>query len=892
MNHLLRTCKCHWAGSEYLHWGGTLRRGPFAQPGTAPQFAPDSPISATQMRVELHLEPEAERAWGNTTHTCLVNAKQVREVRFHARQLEIGRVTVNGRRAEFDNSGEFVTIALARAARRGEKLAIAMDHAVTRPAAGLYFTNPDPDYPQRFRTVWSQGQDEDSRYYFPCLDAPHFKQRTEALLHVPRGWFALSNGHLVRHKARSSATEDLWHYRMELPYSTYLFSVVAGEFVLHKERWKDVEVRWYVQKGREREGRNAFGNTADILRFLSEFTGVHYPYRQYTQIAVPDFIFGGMENFTVTTQTDVTLHDDRAHLDFSSDDLVAHEAAHSWFGNLVTARSWAHAWLHESFATYLEALYLRDSEGQDEFDYQMLTDAETYFNEDTRYRRPLVTHRFEAPIDLFDAHLYPGGAVRLRHLHALLGDDAFRAVLQRYLEQYRCGVAETVDLARVVEAVTGSNYDWWFHQWIFSAGYPALEVSYTWKEEERMAELVIRQTQPYDDGTPEEKHRPYFRLPLRVAFHTGRKAQVFALRVQGAETRALFPLPQKPTLVLLDPDAECPVKRVKFEKPQDLLLRQLRAAENVIARIEAANSLAEKPSAAVTQALARRLKAEKFWGVQQRIARALGKIGGAAARNALIAALALPHPKARRAVVEALGYFKDDPAAAAALTRKAKQGDESYYVEAELARALGRCRAPKALELLREFVQRDSHAEVIRQGAYDGMAALAQPEVLGSLEAGARYGAPSLARPAAIRATGELGKRDLSLRAKTLELLQTAAEHRDNPAGSFRAKMAALRALESMGDLDGLPILARVAEREADGRLVRLARTVRNSLREGAAKPAEMVALRSDVDTVVKENKSLRDRLEALDQKQAAAKTRGRGRRAAPAKQGHSKRSG
>ena len=89
----------------------------------------------------------------------------------------------------------------------------------------------------------------------------------------------------------------------------------------------------------------------------------------------------GWENFTVTTQTDLTLHDDRAHIDFFSDDLVAHEAAHSWFGNLVTCRSWAHAWLHESFATYLEGLYLRESKGKEEFDFQMLRDAEAYFEE-------------------------------------------------------------------------------------------------------------------------------------------------------------------------------------------------------------------------------------------------------------------------------------------------------------------------------------------------------------------------------------------------------------------------------------------------------------------------------------------------------------------------------
>jgi aminopeptidase N len=873
MNHLLRTCKCHWVGEEYVHWGrlggseGWGARAPFAAPGTAPQFPPDTVVTSAEMQVVLHLDVQGERAWGTTTHLCRVHADSIADVKFNAKNLEISRVTVNGKAANFENTGDHVAVVLGRPAKRGDSLQIGIEHSVTKPAAGLYFTNPDPAYPKRFRTVWSQGQDEDTRHYLPCLDAPHFKQKTDAKLYVPKGWFALSNGEMVKHSKGATSSEDLWHYRMDHPYSTYLFSVVAGEFSEHRERAKYAEVRWYVQKGREKEGRNAFGHTSDIIRFLSEFTGVAYPYKQYTQIAVPEFIFGGMENFTVTTQTDLTLHDDRAHIDFSSDDLVAHEAAHSWFGNLVTCRSWAHAWLHESFATYLEGLYLRESKGKEEFDFQMLRDAEVYFAEDTRYRRPLVTNRYEAPIDLFDAHLYPGGAVRLRHLHALLGEPAFRGVLKHYLERHRWNVAETVDLARAVQSATGVNYDWWFHQWILGAGYPNLEVTYTWKAEEKLAELVITQTKPYEDGTAEEKHKPYFKLPMKVGFHVGGKLRVLPIQIEGKETRMIYPMDHKPSMVILDPDFECPVKAVKFNKPQDLLLMQLTEAPNAIARLEAATALAEKPSDAVIKALAKAFGREKFWGVQTRIARALGKIGGEAARDALIGNLDAKHAKARRAVVEALGYFKEDEAAAKALEKKATRGDASYYVEAETVRALGRAKTPKAQQFVATYLRRNSHAEVIRTGAYDALAELAQEKTLRIVEEGIRYGAPALARGAAIRAAGELARRHLPLRPPVLDLLRGVAEHRDRPAATFRAKMASLRAMESIGDLDAMPILNRVAEREVDGRIVRLAKNVRTALREGAAKPAEMTSLRTDVDTVVKENKALRDRLDALDQK-------------------------
>ena len=900
MNELIRTCKCHWQAGENLHWGrgaawGAERRA-FAPPGTAPQFAPDTPVTARHLRLELHLDLAGERAWGSTTHTLHVHAAQVRQVSFDAIGLEIGRVTVDGRAAAHSYDGRKVSVALRRPLERGQGCTVRLEHAVTRPAAGLYFTNPDGAYPQRFRTAWSQGQDEDSRYYFPCLDAPRFKQTSEALLYVPRGLFALSNGERVRHVARAGRGESLWHYRMALPYSTYLFSIVAGDFVEQRRRVRGLEVRWFVQRGREREGRNAFAETGDMLRFLAAFTGVPYPHAQYSQIAVPDFIFGGMENFTVTTQTDLTLHDDRAHLDFSSNDLVCHEAAHTWFGNLVTAREWAHAWLHESFATYLETAYLREAKGDDEADYQVLGDAEAYFHEDGQYRRPIVTQRYEAPIDLFDAHLYPGGAVRLRHLHCLLGDAPFRAALKRYLEAHRCGVAETADLARAVEEETGSNYDWWFEQWIHAAGFPSLELSYSWKAEEKLAQVTIRQTAPLTDPLGDAKAKRWFRLPSALAFQVGRRFERFPVTLEGESQRFVFRLAARPSQVLFDPDFECPVKQVKFDKGEELLLAQLEHAPRAVARIEAAAALADKPSSRAVQALGRALRRERFWGVQQRIARALAKAGGSAARDALLAGLNLAHPKARRAVVAQLGHFKDDARVAAALRRRARRGDPSYYVEAELARALGRsgaARQPATRTLLLDALGRDSHMEVIRSAALDGLAELGAAESWPVVAEHLRYGAPALSRPAAIRAAAELALRHPHLLQPVLEALARVAEQRDNPAASFRGKMAALRALVRLGDPDALPVLARVAAGEVDGRLVRQARLCANDLREGLRKPQELQSLRGDFDQMLKESKALRERVGVLEQKAKPPKAAGKAKAAkAAGRSGRSARGG
>jgi aminopeptidase N len=284
-----------------------------------------------------------------------------------------------------------------------------------------------------------------------------------------------------------------------------------------------------------------------------------------------------------------------------------------------------------------------------------------------------------------------------------------------------------------------------------------------------------------------------------------------------------------------------------------------------VARIRAADTLAEKPSTRVVKALGTQLKRDPFWGAQQRIARAIGRIGGDAARDALVAALNVPHPKARRVVVEALGWFRNDPVAAEALEKMARKGDKSYYVEAELARALGKANTPKALAMLKTMLRKPAHIEVIRAGAYDGLAELGLREGYALCAAGARYGAPEMGRAAAIAAAARLAQIHPDLRKPCLELLTGIAEHKDNPAGTFRGKLAALRALLRLGDLDALASLARVQESEADGRIVRLARVTAQRLRKQADKPQEMQSLRDDLDKIVRENKSLRERMDSLE---------------------------
>ena len=863
----VRYCKCHFNNGESEHWG-ILDRKSFAQKGAKAHFAPDTPLLPKHLLLELSFDWEQERVWGNTTYNLLVNGRNVREIAFDAANLEVERVMLGRRTLEFENTGDRVIISLDKPLKYGSTVQVKLFHSVTRPPAGIYFTKPDVAYPDRFKTVWTQGQDEDSKYYFPCFDQPNFKQTTEVKLHLPKGMFGLSNGSLL--KKKESAKESFYHYKLEIPYSTYLLSIVAGEFSEHESRVGGVDIKWYVQKGREREGLNAFKDTGKIIRFFSDYTGYPYPYKHYTQIAVPEFVFGGMENFTVTTQTDLTLHDDRAKLDLDSNGLVAHEAAHMWFGDVVTARSWSHAWLHESFATYFDALYTRESKGEDEFRYQLLEDAETYFREDSRYRRPIVTHIYKEPIDLFDAHLYPGGAVRLHYLKSLVGEPLFRRALTLYLKRHEYGLVETVDLIRCLEEVSGKNFDEWMAQWIFRGGYPMLELDYQWGAS-NMAEITVKQTQKAEKKGDEL----LFKMPLQIEFYYSKGSEKFSLEIKNKKEKFCFRLKSKPLYFRLDPDYECPIKKVKLNVSRALLHEQLKRDKDPIGRIEAAQSLVANASQTDIKMLSQSLKKETHWGVAHRIARSLGKIGGEFARDGLLKSVKANDAKVRLGIVRALGEFIDDDKVSRAM-KKIAEGDPSYRVEAEAFSSLGRIKARNCRPFLEGFLDRHSHNDIGRSAIFRALANLEEREAWATLCEGADYGAPQSSRFSAIQGLAQLAGRYEHLKPEAINALKRfARETRGTPSATFRGKLAAIQAMGQLESLEVIPTLRTLAEGETDGRLKRRAEETITRLFESAKKPGEMKLLRSDLDDLIKENKSLRDRVDIMEKhKDAKRKTK------------------
>ncbi|MFA5975446.1 MAG: M1 family aminopeptidase [Elusimicrobiota bacterium] len=794
--------------------------GRFAYPGSTPHYAPDRTFDTRHIRLELSLDFARQSLRGRCTTSLEAIQDGVQSMVFDAVDFKGIRVRSAGKPLRHEYNGRKLTLHWPRSFRAGAVVEVTVEYQLIRPKLGLHFVGPDRHYPKKPVQAWTQGEDEYNRYWFPCHDAPQERATTEVLITVPERFTAVSNGALLRttyHRAKKTRT---FHWRQDVPHPPYLVSLVVGEFTRIEDRWKKVPVLYYCPPGREDDARRAFGQTPKMIEFFSRKLGIPYAYAKYAQVAAIDFIYGGMENTSATTQTALTLHDERAHLDFSSDPLVAHELAHQWFGDLVTCKDWSHAWLNESFATYFEALFKEYDKGTDEFMYELRTNARLYFDEDRdRYRRPLVTRLYKNTNDLFDRHLYEKGSLILHSLRVLLGENGWWRSIHLYLKRHRAQGVETVDLLNAIQEATGKNMRPFFDQWIYRAGHPEYKLRSWWDARSRKAFVRVLQTQAVNHETG------LFSMPVTFAFYVQGKETRFTETIDKKEHLFSFALPAAPEIVLFDPDHAI-LKQVEFVKPESMWILQLMRDPHVLGRMDAAQALAGTGSPAAVQALRQALLNDKFWGVQCGIALALGKIGTAGALEVLLAGLKqITHPKTRRAIFEALGQYPS--ARVLSEVRAVCESEQSYFAQAEAIRTLGKMRDLSLLGLLKDFLKADSWNDMIRSAAIEAIATLQAPESISILKEYSRCGHHPTTRMTAVRRLGALGKGREDIQAHLLELTKDPY---------FLVQLTVVRALGTFADERATDALFKFTTGDRDGRLKRAAEESIRKIRKGMEK--------------------------------------------------------
>jgi aminopeptidase N len=792
--------------------GGALEHGssgrPFVLPSSRHHFEPDFPFAISHLALEVALDLETKSIRATATLDAHRVDPAADELALDAIGFDVTDLRVDGDRASWRYDGRRLFVAWNT---KREEARVSVAYRAT-PRRGLYFLEPDEHYPARPRQVWSQCQEEDARHFVPCHDSPHQKMTSEIISYVPKGWYVLSNGKLVSSK-KPKTGDWTYHWKLSEPHASYLLTLVAGEFAQISEQValgdRTVPLACLVPKGREPDVARTFGNTPRMIAHFSRVTGVDYPWNKYAQIVVADFVFGGMENTTATTMYEHILLDSRAALDISSDDLISHELAHQWFGDFVTCRAWSEGWLNEGFATFFEHVWREELLGQDEYAYGLKADLESYAAEaHGRYRRSIVCQDYDAPLDLFDRHLYEKSGLVLHALRAELGDELFWRGVRLYLSTHARGLVETRDLQRAMESVSGRALGLFFEQWVYKPGHPELDVDVTW---EKGALLIkARQTQSASDGVPAQFD---LTLDLDIASPEG-TSERRSVRMTDRHQSFAVPASVRPAFVVVDPEMKV-VGEVRLKLPGDMLREQLCRAPTARGKWLAAQSLARIDDTATIDALARALRDDtQFWGTRGECAAALGKLRGPGCLHALKACAETSHPKVRRAVIVALGSFRMREAFDAIKPHAIR--DESCLVEAESARALGRTRDPAALDVLVGMLERPSWFDVVSVGAIDGLASLRDERASAHLRERVRYGHPSRVRRAAV-----LGLPKLTAERNTRDVLEQLLDDPDT-----LVRLDVVRALGDLGDSKARTALRDRLEIESDARVRRRIREV------------------------------------------------------------------
>lgn len=489
---------------------------------------------------------------------------------------------------KYSYDGWQINIKLDKEYKGGEAYTIFVDYtskpnevkvkgsAAINDAKGLYFINPKGEDKTKPTQIWTQGETEANSVWFPTIDKPNQKTTEEILMTVPAKYITLSNGKLVSQKKNADGTRtDYW--KMDLPHAPYLFFMGVGDFAKVTDKWKGKEVSYYVDKEYAPVARKIFGLTPEMISYFSKITGVEYPWVKYSQMTAHDYVSGAMENTTATLHSDAAQQDARELVDGNAwESTIAHELFHQWFGDYVTTESWSNITVNESFANYSETLWNEYKYGKDAGDEQNYTDMQGYLFSNSN-KKDLVRFYYSDKEDVFDAVSYNKGGRILHMLRNYVGDAAFFKALNLYLTTNKFKSAEAQQLRLAFEEVTGRDLNWFWNQWYYGSGQPALDIKYGYDAATKNASVIVTQTQAGDK---------IFKLPVAIDVYEGGQKTRHQVWVENKSDTFYFKSEEKPDLINFDGDKVLLCTK-KENKTLDEYINQYKYAGNYLDRREA-----------------------------------------------------------------------------------------------------------------------------------------------------------------------------------------------------------------------------------------------------------------------------------------------------------------
>lgn len=728
----------------------------FTTPASTAHHPPDLRLEPVHLRLDLDVRIDAQELVGTATHTIRCNDAGASTLTLNA--LEFAEVEVLGEGVEFDYDGALLRIHWPSPFDKGEEREVSVRYRVVEPRTGLNFSSAaEYEDADQARFAVTDNETERARYWLPTVDFAAVRPTLDITLRAEEGLTLLANGALQSDEVVDGRRVCRWV--LDAPCPSYLTCIAVGDFV----RWDGegpVPVAAFAPASMHEAAslERSFDRTGEMIEWMQKKLASPLPYPKYYQFAVP-FIGGAMENISLVSWDERFVLDAELQPELKPlvDIVNLHELAHSWFGDHIVCRDQAHSWLKESWATYMESCWLESVHGAEEARYHRFIEAKAYFTEcRDRYVRPIVTRTFDSSWDLYDYHLYPGGALRLHMLRALLGDDVFWTAVRDYVARFGGRTVETEDFRRVMEEHSSRSLTAFFERWLYSPGHPKVKVRFRYDAGKKEGVFELEQMQAGKAWFGRSKNKsdeiPVFDVNLELAWTVEGSTQTSSVRFDKKSVRHVVKMDKEPEFLDIDP-RQVLLHEVQLDVGAPMLRRMLKSPD-LVTRINAAFALAKKGRRADVEAIRQAFESESFWGARIQLAEALGGIATDHAALA-IADLCASHKEtlslaalfraaalhrheavasALRARIEAGLAPRAREAALEALGAQRREEDESFLVaeskrghavgQLGALRGLGRSVRPSALEPLRMALQPGGRRSFVRTAAADGIAAL------------------------------------------------------------------------------------------------------------------------------------------------------------------------
>ncbi len=894
----------------------------FELPGSKPHYNPDVLLKTIHYKIDGLLDFSRQIMYATEIIDLKVVGDKVTKIDLDAIDMEIYEIRSKKLKNKFSYTydSKKIYIILDQAVKKDTNIDLEIDYSVNNPNFGINFVNPDKYYPKKPFQVWSQGESEGSRFWFPCLDFPKQIATSEILIRVPKNMKAIAAGKLIKSQECrsdsiinkylglknlpevkkfyqdiaevqvSNTNYKLFHWKQAKPSPIYLTSLTAGDYHEVKDKLGELEINYYTSKINPINNLKFTGKkTSKMIKFFENKFGVKYPWDKYYQVWVEDFIWGGMENTSNTINTSRALADEKSYPDVNFPEvLVAHELSHQWFGDLVVINHWKDLWLKEGAATYSESLWWEHEYGKQEFDYYRYNEWLEYI-EGESYKRPTVTNIYRHVEDLYDRHSYTKAGTIYHMVRNILGDELFTKFTRDFLTTNAHSNVEAIDFIRSIEKVSGKNITPLLDQYLFTSGHPDFEINLDWDEEYKLAKLKVKQKQV----EKKDDYKSLFKLDLSVGFGFISKPKGLVgkiekykqnqkeitkfetnIKITEPEQTFYFYFPIKPDFINFDSGSNY-VKTIELKIDLKNLEAIANYSDDTINRILAIQEIAKKNSAQALKILVKVFNQEKFWGIRKEIILALKKLKLPETFDFLIKSIKDKDSRVRVAIIKSLAEYKTKESFDLVCKIANSEDKNSYLTEAAAINSASRIatslvsteKSKKAekviLEILKNKLKKESGwGELVRSSSISALGNLHNSEeALNILLEYTELGMAKELRYAAIASLGTWGKyQDKGEVERILDKLDELSSE-----SNMFIELMIIQACSQLAYPRSVSICKYIADKSIYGRLQRKAMEAADNLAKKLSEKESQSSLDKKITDLEKENMKLKSKVESIE---------------------------